>query len=54
VFITIYTSNIVQAETNLEVTAVVEKSFPQQTVFDAIIVGDSSVNRIVADLSRSD
>lgn len=37
VLITLYTSSIVRAETNLDVTAVVEKSFPQQTVFDAAI-----------------
>lgn len=37
VLITLYTSNIVRAETNLEVTAVADKSFPQQTVFDAAI-----------------
>jgi RND family efflux transporter MFP subunit len=35
--VTLYTSNIVRAETNLEVSAVVEKSFSQQTVFDAAI-----------------
>lgn len=37
VFITLYASNIVRAETNIVVSAVVEKSFPQLTVFDAAI-----------------
>jgi len=35
--VALYTSNVVRAETNLDTTVVVDKTFPQQTVFDAAI-----------------
>ena len=53
VFVTLYTSNILRAETKLEVAAVVEKSFPQQTVFDAAIEaihGSTVSSRIAAEV----
>jgi len=50
VFMALYTSNIVQAETNLAATAVVEKSFPQHAVFDAVIeaIHQSTVSSRIA------
>jgi multidrug efflux pump subunit AcrA (membrane-fusion protein) len=50
VLVFLYTSNIVRAETTLDVTAVVEKSFPQQTVFDAVIeaIHQSTVSSRIA------
>lgn len=37
ILLALYTSNNVRAEAKLDVTTVVEKSFPQQTIFDAAI-----------------
>jgi RND family efflux transporter MFP subunit len=50
VLITLYTSNTVRAETNIVVTAVVEKSFPELTVFEAVIeaIHQSTVSSRIA------
>ncbi|MFT7413552.1 MAG: RND family efflux transporter MFP subunit [Methylophagaceae bacterium] len=37
VLVALYTSNIVRAETNLDLTVVVDKTFPKQVIFDAAI-----------------
>ncbi len=50
VFVTLFTSHIVRAETKLDLTAVVEKSFPKHVVFDAVIeaIHQSTVSSRIA------